>query len=60
MDTEKENFKALMKQIKTGDEKIKEVDFIIIINGTKKERDEKLKEFKNWHDKHLIKKKRNN
>ena len=48
MDTEKENFKALMQQIKTGDEKIKEVDFIIIINGTKKERDEKLKEFKNW------------
>ena len=50
MDTEKENFKALMQQIKTGDEKIKEVDFIIIINGTKKERDEKLKELKQIAD----------
>ena len=36
MDTERENFQALMTQIKNGDEKIKEVDFIIIVNGNKK------------------------
>ena len=37
MDTERENFQALMTQIKNGDEKIKEVDFIIIINYDKKQ-----------------------
>ena len=37
MDTDKENFQALMTQIKSGDEKIKEVDFIIVIKGNKKE-----------------------
>ena len=40
MDTEKENFQALMTQIKNGDEKIKEVDFIIVIKGDRKEREE--------------------
>ena len=44
MDTERENFQALMTQIKNGDEKIKEVDFIIIINGNKKQREEKIRE----------------
>lgn len=37
MDTERENFQALMTQIKNCDEKIKEVDFIIIINCDKKQ-----------------------
>lgn len=46
MDVEKENFQALMTQLKNGDEKIKEVDFIIVIKGSKKEREEKLKELK--------------
>ncbi len=50
MDTEKENFKELMSQIKNGDEKIKEVDFIIAITGSKKERDEKVKELKKIAD----------
>ena len=50
MDTERENFQALMTQIKNGDEKIKEVDFIIIINGNKKEREEKIKELKKIAD----------
>ena len=50
MDTERENFQALMTQIKNGDEKIKEVDFIIVINGNKKEREEKIRELKKIAD----------
>lgn len=50
METERENFQLLMSQIKTGDEKIKEVDFIIVINGSKQERNEKLQELKKISD----------
>lgn len=50
MDTDKENFQALMTQIKNGDEKIKEVDFLIAIKGNKKEREEKIKELKKIAD----------
>jgi len=55
MDTERENFQALMTQIKNGDEKVKEVDFIIVINGNKKQRDEKMKELKKIADMYQIK-----
>ena len=55
MDTERENFQALMTQIKNGDEKIKEVDFIIIIKGNRKQREEKLKELKKIADAFKIK-----
>lgn len=55
MDTERENFQALMTQIKNGDEKIKEVDFIVVIKGTKKEREEKIKELKKIADVYQIK-----
>ena len=55
MDAEKENFQALMTQIKNGDEKIKEVDFIIVINGNKKQREEKLKELRRIADIYQIK-----
>ena len=55
METEKENFQALMTQIKNGDEKIKEVDFIVVINGNKKQRDEKIKELKKIADIYQIK-----
>ena len=55
MDTERENFQALMTQIKNGDEKIKEVDFIIVINGNKKQREEKLKELRKIADVFQIK-----
>ena len=55
MDTERENFQALMTQIKNGDEKIKEVDFIIVINGTSKKREEKIKELKKIADVFQIK-----
>lgn len=55
MDAEKENFQALMTQIKNGDEKIKEVDFIIVVNGNKKQREEKLKELRKIADIYQIK-----
>ena len=50
MDTEKENFRELMSEIKNGDEKIKEVDFIIVLTGTKKEREQQIKELKQIAD----------
>lgn len=55
MDTERENFQSLMAQIKNGDEKIKEVDFIIVIKGSKKEREEKVKELRKIADVFQIK-----
>ncbi len=55
MDTERENFQALMTQIKNGDEKIKEVDFIIVVKGNKREREDKIKELKKIADVYQIK-----
>lgn len=46
MDTERENFQALMTQIKNGDEKIKEVDFIIIVMVIKNKEKKRLKNLK--------------
>ena len=55
MDAERENFQALMTQIKNGDEKIKEVDFIIVISGNRKQREEKIKELRKIADVFQIK-----
>lgn len=55
MDLEKDNFQALMAQIRNNDEKIKEVDFIIAISGTRKEREETFKELKKIADVYHIK-----
>ncbi len=38
LDTQKENFQALMRDIKNGDKKIKEVSLILIVEGDKKHR----------------------
>lgn len=46
MDTNKINLQELMNQVKNGDEKIKEVNILAVIHGTKEQRDEKLKELK--------------
>lgn len=46
MDLEKHNFQELMTQLKNGNEKIKEVDFVVVIKGTKKQRDDKIQELK--------------
>ena len=55
LDTQKENFQILMDSIKNGDEKIKEVNLIIAINGDKKKRDNILRELKRMADYYKIK-----
>ena len=46
LDTQKENFQILMDQLKNGAEKIKEVNFIVAVNGAKKKREDIIKELK--------------
>ena len=46
MQTLMENYKLLIEQISTNDEKIKEVSIILAISGNKKQRDEIIKEIK--------------
>ncbi|MDO5568757.1 MAG: DUF87 domain-containing protein [bacterium] len=55
LDTQKDNFQYLMNQIKNGDEKIKEVNFIIAVSGTKTQREELIKEIKKLADIYRIK-----
>ena len=55
VDMEQEAIRSLMAQVKSGDEKIKEVVFTMIIKGTKKQRDEKLNELKKIAMIHKIK-----
>ena len=55
LDTQKENFQLLMNDIKNGDEKIKEVSLILIIEGTKKEREDTLRDLKRLADSFQIK-----
>lgn len=46
LDSLQESYQLLMDQIKNGDEKIKEVNMIIIVNGDRKKREETLQEIK--------------
>jgi len=55
LDTRKENFQILMDSIKNGDEKIKEVNLIIAVNGDKKKRDNVIRELKRLADYYKIK-----
>lgn len=55
LDTQKENFQQLMLEIKNGDEKIKEVSLILIITGTKKERENIFRDLKRLVDRYQIK-----
>ena len=55
LDTQKENFQVLMQDIKNGDEKIKEVSLIIIIEGDKKHREEVIRDLKRITDSYQIK-----
>ena len=55
LDTQKENFQLLMQDIKNGDEKIKEVSLILVIEGNKKERDEIIRDLKRIADVFQIK-----
>ena len=46
MDADKTNMQELMNQVKNGDEKIKEVNIIAVVRGTKEQRETKIKEMK--------------
>ena len=55
LDTQKENFQALMQDIKNGDEKIKEVSLILIVEGDRKHREEVIRDLKRIADSYQIK-----
>ena len=55
LDTQKENFQRLMQDIKNGDEKIKEVSLILVVQGSKEEREETLRNLKRLADAYQIK-----
>ena len=55
LDTQKENFQMLMNDIKSGDEKIKEVSLILAVIGNKKERDEVIRDLKRIVERYQIK-----
>lgn len=55
LDKQQENFQILMNEIKNGDEKIKEVSLILLIEGDKKEREDTLRELKRLADVYQIK-----
>lgn len=55
LEIQKEKQQALMQNIKTGDETLKEVTLILVISGSKKEREETLRELKQIATKQNIK-----
>ena len=55
LDAQKENFQMLMNDIKNGDEKIKEVSLILLVEGSKKERDEIIRDLKKITERYQIK-----
>ena len=55
LDTQKENFQVLMQDIKNGDEKIKEVSLILVIEGDKKHREDIIRDLKRIADLYQIK-----
>lgn len=55
LDRKQENFQALMNEIKNGDEKIKEVSLIFLVEGDKKNRENTIRELKRIADLYQIK-----
>ena len=55
LDTQKENFQVLMNEIKNGDEKIKEVSLVMVVEGTKKAREEIIRDLRRIADTYQIK-----
>ena len=55
LDRQEENFQVLMQEIKNGDEKIKEVSLILLVYGSRDERDNIIRELKKIVDPFLIK-----
>ena len=55
LDIQKENYQLLMNDIKSGDEKIKEVSVIMAVIGNKKERENTIRNLKKLAEKNQIK-----
>ena len=55
LDTQKENFQRLMNDIKNGDEKIKEVSLVLVVYGSKDEREETIRNLRRLADAYQIK-----
>ena len=55
LDTQKENFQLLMNDIKNGDEKIKEVSLILLVTGSKKDREDTIRDLKKMAERYQIK-----
>lgn len=55
LDTQKENFQYLMQDIKNGNEKIKEVSLVIVVEGNKKYREETIRDLRLIADAYQIK-----
>src|SRR5574344_1412966 len=55
LDTQKENFQVLMNDIKNGDEKIKEVSLVLIVEGDRKYREDTIRDLKRIVDSYQIK-----
>lgn len=55
LDIKKENYQLLMSNIKSGDEKIKEISLILLITGDRKEREDTIRDLKKIAKKNRIK-----
>ena len=55
LDKQQENFQVLMNDIKNGDEKIKEVSLILLVEGDKQTRDNTIRDLKRLADTYQIK-----
>ena len=55
LDIKKENYQLLMNDIKSGDEKIKEISLILLITGDRKEREDIIRDLKKIAKKNRIK-----
>lgn len=55
LDIKKENYQLLMNDIKSGDEKIKEISLILLITGDRKEREDTIRDLKKIAKKNRIK-----
>lgn len=55
LDIKKENYQLLMNDIKSGDEKIKEISLILLVTGDRKEREDTIRDLKKIAKKNRIK-----
>lgn len=55
LDIRKENYQLLMNDIKSGDERIKEISLILLVTGDKKEREDTIRDLKKLAKKNRVK-----